>query len=72
MPIGAGFIIEYPATVSPASELTTSLVYYKNVAYPQGWYINTSKKRIEIRRGLPIAIPAGETLIVKFGPIFNP
>ncbi len=73
MPVGAGFIIEYPSTVQTLNTgLTTSLVYYKNTAYPQGWYIDQVNKKIEIRRGLPIAVPAGSELIVVFGPIVNP
>jgi hypothetical protein len=73
MPVGAAFIIDYPDTVQTLpTGLTTSLVYYKNVAYPQGWYIDSSNRTIQIRRGLPIFIPAGSQLKVVFGPIINP
>ncbi len=46
MPVGAAFIIEYPSTVTPVETLTTSLVYYNNVAYPQGWYIDRATRTI--------------------------
>jgi len=34
MPVGAGFQVQYPWTVEPAEVITTSLIWYKNVAYP--------------------------------------
>jgi hypothetical protein len=40
MPVGAAFMIEYSNTTQTLNTgLKTSLVYYRNTAYPQGWEI---------------------------------
>ena len=46
MPVGSAFIVEYPWTVEPAENLTISVVWYRNVSYPQGWFVDRSNRLI--------------------------
>ena len=72
MPVGSAFTVEYPWTVEPAEYLTTSVVRYKNVSYPQGWFVDRSNRMIQVRKGLPISIPRGSEVKVQLGPLRNP
>ena len=36
------------------------------------WYIDAANSRVEMRRGIPVAIPKGSKIIIKIGLFRNP
>lgn len=72
MPVGSCFKIQYPSYITPAASLATTLVVFKSQTYPMGYYVDTTSRTIELRRGLPTIVPAGSKLQIKVGMIMNP
>ena len=72
MPIGAGFMIDYPSYVSPQTQLVTSVVIFRSVTYPMGYLVDTVNQKIRLTKGLSVAVPAGSRLIIQVQWIVNP
>lgn len=73
MPSGSAFLITYPATVSPASSLTTCQVIYSGVTYlMSGCTVDTSTKTIYIPTGFSSTVSIGGSIKIILSPITNP